>query len=76
GMDYHVFHITDILENSPASEAGLQKDDIIESVDGKPASDMTLTQLKDLFEICVTHALSVRRGDKAMEVKLTPRELL
>ncbi|MBL7960010.1 aspartyl protease family protein [bacterium] len=76
GMDYHVFHITDILENSPASEAGLQKVDIIESVDGKPASDMTLTQLKDMLEICVTHTLNVRRGDKAMEVKLTPRELL
>lgn len=76
GMDYHVFRVTDILEHSPAFEAGLQKDDIIESADGKPASDMTLTQLKDLFKICVTHTLNVRRDNKAMEVKLTPRELL
>jgi len=35
GKDRATVRITDVLENSPASEAGLQKDDILVSIDAK-----------------------------------------
>jgi len=39
-----------VLENSPASEAGLQKNDILVSIDGKEAADLQVSRLAEMFE--------------------------
>ena len=49
GKDFTTFRITEVLENSPASEAGLQKDDVITKVDDRPAAELSLTKLGELF---------------------------
>ncbi len=76
GKDYRTFRISDVLENSPGTEAGLQKDDIITAIDGKPAADLSLTKVLELFERPVTYKLTVQRGDQTLQATLTPRKLV
>src|SRR2546423_3485911 len=68
--------ITDVLENSPASEAGLQKDDILVSIDGKEAADLQVSRLAELFEKPATYKLKIRRGEQSLQIPLTPRKLI
>jgi hypothetical protein len=76
GKDYRTFRITDLLDNAPAVEAGLQKNDIITAIDGKPATGLTLTRLNEMFERPASYKLTVRRGDQTLQVTLTPRKLV
>ena len=76
GADHKTFRITNILENSPASEAGLQKGDVITAVDARTSADLTLTQIFDLFEKVATYKLTIRRGEQTISVPLSPRKLV
>jgi PDZ domain/Aspartyl protease len=76
GKDYRTFRITDLLDNAPAAEAGLRKNDIITAIDGKPATGLTLSRLNEMFEHPVAYKLTVRRGDQTLQVTLTPRKLV
>lgn len=76
GDDYRIFRVKNLLDNSPASEAGVQKEDIITAVNGSAAAKLTLSQIVELFEKPVAHKISVRRGDQTLELTLTPRKLL
>jgi len=76
GNDYRTFKITGVLENSPAQEAGLQKDDVIIGVDDHTSSNLTLSHLNDLFEQPVRRKLTIRRANSTVEITLTPRRLI
>lgn len=76
GRDYRTFRVTDVLENSPGTEAGLQKDDVITAIDGKAAAELSLTRIIELFERPVSYKLVVRRGTQTLQVTLTPRRLV
>jgi membrane-associated protease RseP (regulator of RpoE activity) len=76
GKDRATVRISDVLEDSPASEAGLQKDDIVVSVDGRPASEWKVTKLSEMLERSQTYKLTIRRGEQTMQVSLTPRKLI
>jgi hypothetical protein len=76
GSDYRTFRVRAVLENSPASEIGLQKDDLILSVNGQPAAELTLSKLNELFEKPVAYKLTIRRGEQTLSVTLTPRRLI
>lgn len=76
GKDYRTFRITDLLDNAPAVEAGLRKNDIITAIDGKPATELTLTRLNEMFERPTSYRLTVRRGGQTLQVTLTPRKLV
>jgi len=67
-----------IQPSSPAAEAGLQPDDLIEGVDDRPALDYGVPGLRDLFRrrSGETHRLSIRRGDTRMEISLTTRRMI
>ncbi len=73
--NFTTFRITDIQENSPASEAGLQKDDLIVKVDDKANTDLTITKLQELFEQPKTYKLTIRRGEQTLQVNLVPRKM-
>ena len=73
---FSTFRITDVLENSPAAEAGLQKDDFIMKVDDKIHTDLTITKLQELFEQPKTYKLTIRRGEQTHQVKLVPRKMV
>jgi hypothetical protein len=74
--DYTTFRITEVLENSPASEVGLLENDLIIKVDDRPTSQLTLTKLNELLERPVTYKLTIRRGERTLQVALTPRKLV
>jgi len=74
--DFRTFRITDVLENSPAAEVGLQKDDVIIKVDGRPASELSITRLHEMFEKPVAYKITIRRGEQILEVTLRPRKMV
>ena len=76
GSDYKTFRIDELLEDSPAIEAGLQKDDVITSVDGRPAAELTLSSLSEALEKPAPHKLTIRRGGQTLQITLTPRKLI
>ena len=74
--DFHAFTVTDVLEATPAAEAGLKAGDVIAAVDGRPAAELTLTAISDLFEQPVRRTLTIQRGSEALAIALTPRVLI
>ena len=76
GKDYKTFRITEVLEDSPASEVGLQKDDLIVKVNDKPASELTITKLGEMLERPATFKMTIRRGDQTLQVTLTTRSMV
>jgi hypothetical protein len=76
GKDYRTFRVREVLENSPGTEAGLQKDDLIIAINERPAAELTLTKLVEQFERAFPYKLTVRRGDQTLQVTITPRKLV
>jgi len=76
GKDYKVFRVKEVLENSPGTDAGLQKADIIVAINQRPASELTLAQLLEHFEHAMPYKLTVRRGEQTLQLTLTPRKLV
>jgi hypothetical protein len=76
GRDFRTFRITEVLDNSPASEAGLKKDDVITNVDDRPAAELSLTKLGEMFERPIAYKLTIRRADQSLQVTFTPRRLI
>ena len=76
GTDYRTFRVDELLEDSPATEAGFQKDDVLVSVDGRPAAEFTLTSLYEAVEKAVPHKISARRGAQTIQITVIPRKLI
>jgi hypothetical protein len=75
GDDYRTFRVREVVEDSAASEAGLQKDDIVLAVNGRPAAAMTLSHLNDILERPGAQKLKIRRGEQTLVVTLSPRRI-
>src|ERR1041384_3340350 len=76
GADYKTFRVEDLLEASPATEAGLQVGDLVLTVDGHQASELTLSSLHESFEKPGPHKLTVRRGDQTLQLTVTSRRMV
>jgi C-terminal processing protease CtpA/Prc len=76
GKDRATVRITDVLENSPATEAGLRKDDILVSIDGQEVGELRITRLAEMFEKPATYKLLIRRGEQSLQIPLTTRKLI
>lgn len=76
GADYRVLRVTEVLENSPATEAGIREGDIITAVNGTPASELTLAILNEMLEKPASYSITIRRSDQTIQVTLTPRRLI
>jgi len=76
GKDFDVIRVIEVLEDSPATAAGIKVDDVIETIDGQPAAAMTLTRVHELFEKPASYALTIKRGSQSLRVTLTPRRMI
>jgi hypothetical protein len=76
GANYREYKIASVAENSPASESALQVADILLSINGRPASDFSLTEIRRLFQEAGECDLQFRRGDAMLRVKLKLRRLI
>jgi hypothetical protein len=71
------FLINSVLQESPASEAGLREGDSIESIDGLSSEHFTLQQVQSLFlRVGAEHRLTVRRGSELLKIDIKFRQLL
>jgi hypothetical protein len=76
GVDYRTFTVTEVLENSPATDADIREGDIIAAMDGIPAAKWTLSHLLEALQKGPAHTLTLRRGTETVEATLTPRRLI
>ena len=76
GKDHETISIAEVLENSPAAEAGLQKDDVIVDVDERSGNELTITRILEMFEQPRQRKLTVKRGEQTLNLTLTPRKLI
>jgi hypothetical protein len=59
--DWHTFTVVNVIAGSPADEAGMKAGDVIVSIDGRPATDLRLWDLKAMFR---EKARQIRMGLK------------
>jgi C-terminal processing protease CtpA/Prc len=77
GADFASKTVQSVADGTPASEAGVRKDDQIIAVDHLATADMKLDEVRELFRRAgVTHQLDLRRGADSLSVKLTTRRLV
>jgi hypothetical protein len=75
--EFHRFIVTRIVPESPAAKAGIVPGDVIASIAGRPAEDLTLTELRHLLRRPGSHyALGIRRGDRRLQVAIRLRRLI
>jgi hypothetical protein len=75
--EFKIIKIVSVTPKSPATDAGLQANDIIVSIDGKPACDYGVAQIRQLFSIEDNHvSLEIERNGTSMHVDLVLRKLI
>jgi hypothetical protein len=75
GPDYRTLRVRKVAGDGAAARAGLEPDDVIESIDEKSAGDLTLDDVLGMLEKPVTRTIAVRRGSGIRTVTLTPEPL-
>ncbi len=66
-----------LIEDSPATEAGLREGDVIVALDGQPAAEFTLEQVREPFrQEGREYRLGIRRGEELLEVRIRLRRLV
>jgi len=77
GDAFRVFKIHQVLENSPAREAGLNVGDTVEAIDSIPASQLTLEQILQMMKVPDhEYQLTVKSGTGLRTVKIKTRRLI
>jgi hypothetical protein len=77
GPGFHTFVVNRIVPQSPALAAGIEPGDILESIDGRNAKEMTLTELRSM--LCQPngrYSVRVLRGGRRVSTVLRLRPLL
>jgi len=77
GEDFLTYVINDVEANSPAAEEGIQEEDILTAIDGRPAGEFTLDEIRRMFmQDGREYALTLKRGDKLIQARLKLRRLI
>jgi hypothetical protein len=77
GFKLDAFTIFYIVENSPASEAGLRVGDVITAIDDKVCSGLALDEVREMFkQKGREYLLSIKRGAQTSQVKIKLRSLV
>lgn len=70
------YKIFGLIKNSPATEAGLQVDDILIKINGVPTSQMSLAEIREIFKEEGKLKLEIKRNNKIFSTELKLRKLL
>ncbi|MDX6529245.1 MAG: hypothetical protein QOH41_1535 [Blastocatellia bacterium] len=69
--------INEIIANSPAADAGLQEEDELSAIDGRPVTEFSLEQIRQMLkQEGKVYVLKLKRGSQALQVKLKMRRLI
>ncbi|HEV2223575.1 MAG TPA: PDZ domain-containing protein [Candidatus Acidoferrales bacterium] len=75
--DFRAFGVSRVIEKSPAELAGIAVGDMLEKIDGNPASDYSLGDLRALFRQDGTeHTLTVLRNGQHLQFTLKLKPLI
>jgi S1-C subfamily serine protease len=75
-LNHRTCRVREVLEESPAADAGIEAGDIIASIDGVAAQNLTLTTISEMLEKPVTRELTIRRAGELKNILLTPKRLI
>lgn len=74
---FTVIKVVRVRPDSPAAKAGLQQQDVIIAVDGRPATSLTVSMLRRMFRVeGREYLLRVKRGEETLEIKIKLRRLI
>jgi predicted metalloprotease with PDZ domain len=77
GNNFRIFRVYQVLEGSPAADAGLRAGDVLVISDGVAASRFSLDEI---YQMLKQHGreyqLSFRRGERLLSVKIKMRRLI
>jgi PDZ domain-containing protein/aspartyl protease len=76
GDDYRTYRIDDVAEGSPGSDAGLKPGDIMTGINGRPAADYSLSDIRMMFQDAKRCDVTVLRGEKRLQVRLALRRVI
>lgn len=77
GDTFSIFKIHQVLEDSPAREAGLHVGDMVEAIDSVPASLLTLEQVLQMMKVPDReYQLTIKSGSDTRMVKIKTRRLI
>jgi hypothetical protein len=75
--EFHKFEVAQVARKSPAAAKGVVVGDMIEEIDGEPASEYTLDDVRAVLrEDGTSHTLSLLRNGKTIEVTLELKPLV
>lgn len=76
GEDFGTYVINEIVPNSPAAEAGLQEEDVLLEIEGRPAAELGFERIRRMFrQQGGEYLLGVKRGAQELQVKIKLRRL-
>ncbi len=77
GQDFKTLRVRRVVENSPATEAGVREGDLISAIDGKPTAELSLSQINQMFkQEGKEYLLEIIRGKEKKAIKLKLRRLI
>ncbi len=69
--------INEVLANSPAAEAGLQEEDELIAINGRPVTEFSLEQIRQMLKReGKEYVLRLKRGAQTLELRLKTRRLI
>jgi hypothetical protein len=77
GESLKTLTINEIIANSPAAEAGLQEEDELIAIDGRPVTEFSLAQIRHMLkQEGKEYVLKLKRGSQMLQAKLKTRRLI
>ncbi len=77
GPSFQIIKIAQVLPHSPAAAAGLQAGDILAGIDGHPAVEYSLADIRELFKHPERqYKLTIDHGGKSLDLKIKLRRLI
>lgn len=75
--DYRAYEVGQVVSGSPAADAGFAVGDILDTIDGNPASDSSLDDVRALLrQEDSTHKITVQRNGKSLEFTIKLKQLI
>ncbi len=77
GANLKTLTINEVLANSPAASAGLQEEDELTAINGRPVTEFSLEQIRQMLkQERKEYVLTLKRGSQTLQVKVKLRRLI
>jgi hypothetical protein len=77
GRNFRTFRVYQVLDDSPAAEAGLRKRDVVAAINGAPASRFSLDEIYQMLkQQGREYSLDITRGARRFTIKIKMRRLV